>query len=70
MKKRRIRGTGGAKMRVIHQSRPVSWLFVQETTQKEVCIVIQKFYKPSSSPKYEVDCIEFQNKFGIMPCRK
>lgn len=40
MKKRRIRGTGRAKMRAIHQFRPISSLFVQKTIQKEVCIVI------------------------------
>jgi hypothetical protein len=40
MKKRRIKGTAGAKMRAIHQFRPRSTLFVQKTIQKKVCIVI------------------------------
>jgi hypothetical protein len=40
MKKRRIKGTGRAKMRAIHHFRPRSSSFVQKTIQKEVCIVI------------------------------
>jgi len=31
---------------------------------------IRIFDKPTSSPKCDVDCIEFKNQFGIMPCLK
>jgi hypothetical protein len=70
-KKRRTKGTDGAKIRAIHQFRPRSSLFVRKNFSKGSMYRNQsKYDKPSSSPKRKVDCIEFQNQFGLMPCRK
>ena len=71
MKRRRMKGTERAKMKVIHQFRPRSSLFLQTTIQNEACVAINlNIDKPCSSPTREAGSSENQNKFDIVPRRK